>query len=147
MKAMKFIAIVMAMLVLPLASSKAQFKTSENKQAFEHNVVTKPYEFQSTSTMAGSGSHLPLSVRNGLTIGADSPDDYSSSVVTHGPRRIGGSGSGTDGNEAEESHDPQETPVGDGMWVLLLMAMCYAFGKWRYQMMWRIMARRSSGEE
>jgi hypothetical protein len=132
MKAMKFLTIVMVMLMLPLASSKAQFKTSENKQAFEHNVVTKPYEFQSTSTMAGSGSHLPLSVRNGLTIGADSPDDYSSSVVTHGPRRISGSGSDTGGNEAEESHDPQETPVGDGMWVLLILAAGYAwYRKWR----------------
>ena len=37
--------------------------------------------------------------------------------------------------------------AGCWMWVLLLMAMCYAFGKWRYQMTWRIMARRSSGEE
>lgn len=138
MKAMKFIAIVMAMLVLPLASSKAQFKTSENKQAFEHKVATKPYEFQSTSTMAGSGSSLPISARNGFTVGADSPEDNnSSSDGRPGQRRIGGSGSGTGGNEAEENTDPQETPVGDGMWVLLLLAAGFAFGKWRYQMMLR----------
>jgi len=125
MKAMKFITIVMVMLMLPLASSKAQFKTSENKQAFEHQVATEQFEFQSTSTMAGSGSNLPIAARNGLKIGANSPDDYSSNEA-HGPRRIGGSGSGTEGNDAEESHDPQETPVGDGMWVLLLMAVGYA---------------------
>ena len=146
MKAMKFITIVMVMLMLPLASSKAQFKTNENKQAFEHQDATQQFEFQSTSTMAGSGSSLPIAARNGLTVGANSPDDYSSNGA-HGPRRIGGSGSGTGGNEAEESHDPQETPVGEGMWVMMLLAMCYAFGKWRYQMTWRIMARRSSGEE
>ena len=126
MKAMKFLTIVMVMLMLPLASSKAQFKTSENKQAFEHKVATKPYEFQSTSTMAGSGSSLPLSARNGFTVGADSPEDNSSSTgAARGPRRISGSGSSTEGNEAEESHDPQETPIGDGMWVMLLMAAGY----------------------
>jgi hypothetical protein len=132
MNAMKNILIVMTMLVLPLVSSKAQFKTSENKQAFEHHVATEQFEFQSTSTMAGSGSTLPIAARNGLTIGANSPDDYSSSGGAHGPRRIGGSGSGTGGNEAEESHDPQETPVGDGVWVMMLLAVGYAwYRKWR----------------
>ena len=132
MKAMKILAIVMVMLMLPFASSKAQFKTSENKQAFEHQDATQQFEFHSTSTMAGSGSSLPIAARNGLTIGANSPDDYSSSGGAHGPRRIGGSGSGTDGNEAEESHDPQETPIGEGMWVLLMMAVGYVgYRKWR----------------
>ena len=126
MKAMKFIAIVMAMLVLPLASSKAQFMTSENKQAFSHHDATKAYEFQSTSTMAGSGSSLPISARDGFTVGANSPEDNnSSSDGRPGPRRIGGSGSGTGGNEAEENDDPQETPIGDGMWVMMLLALTY----------------------
>lgn len=126
MNAMKNILIVMTMLVLPLVSSNAQFKTSENKQAFEHQVATEQFEFQSTSTMAGSGSTLPIAARNGLTIGANSPEDDPSTYVTRRPRRIGGSGSDTEGNEAEESHDPQETPVGDGMWVMMLLAVWYA---------------------
>ena len=134
MKAMKFITIVMVMLMLPLASSKAQFKTSENKQAFSHHDATKAYEFQSTSTMAGSGSNLPISARNGFTVGANSPEDNnSSSDGRPGPRRIGGSGSGTGGNEAEESHDPQETPIGSGVW--LLMALAFGYGVYRKRKM------------
>ena len=126
MKAMKIIAIVMVMLMLPLASSKAQFKTSANKQAFENSISAEHFEFRSTSTMACSGSNLPLAARNAYTVGADSPEDNSSSGWARGPRRIGGSGSSTGGNEAEESHDPQETPVGDGTWVMLVMAMGFA---------------------
>ena len=137
------------MSVTAQAQPRAQFKTSENKTAFEHQVGKAHFEFYSTSAMTGSGSSLPLAARNGLTIGANTPDDNMPSGGVRGPRRAKAEDDPFGGQTIDDTSDPLEpgTPVGDGVWVLLLMALSYAFGKWRYQVMWRIMARRSSGEE
>ena len=129
----------MTMVLLPLASanaqlsssqqktkSQAQFKTAEDKQAFEYKDATKPYEFHSTSALAGSGSSLPIAAQSGVVISGNTPGENSSAGVHGGIRRIGGSGSGTGGNGAEENEDPQETPIGDGMWVLAILAAAYA---------------------
>lgn len=105
--------------------SQAQFKTSENKQAFDYQVGKTHFEFYSTSTMTGSGSSLPISARNGLTIGANAPDDnVSANVSSRGPRRAK-----MDEDEEIDINTPgqggSQAPVGEGMWVLLLMAAGY----------------------
>ncbi len=124
MKALKSLLICLSLLTLPFASLKAEYSShkSENVQfPFAQSVKVEQYEFYSTtSTLMSSGSALPIAARNGFVNG--SSDEESS---YYGPRRIGGSGSGTGGNEAEENDDPQETPVGDGLWALLLMAAGY----------------------
>ena len=125
MKALKSLLICLSLLTLPFASLKAELssRTSEDvRLPFAQSVRLEQYKFYTTkSTLMSSGSALPIAARNGF-INGSSDEDASS---YYGPRRIGGSGSGTGGNEAEENDDPQETPIGDGVWALLLMAAGY----------------------
>ena len=125
MKTIKSLLICLSLLTLPFASLKAELssRTSEDvRLPFAQSVRLEQYKFYTTtSTLMSSGSALPIAARNGF-INGSSDEDASS---YYGPRRIGGSGSGTGGNEAEENDDPQETPIGDGLWALLLMAAGY----------------------
>ena len=125
MKAIKSLLICLSLLTLPFASLKAELssRTSEDvRLPFAQSVRLEQYKFYTTtSTLMSSGSALPIAARNGF-INGSSDEDASS---YYGPRRIGGSGSGTGGNEAEENDDPQETPIGDGVWAMLVMAAGY----------------------
>lgn len=80
---------------------------------------------QSTSVMAGSGSALPQAAATGTVVTGSTPGTFSSSSVHGGIRRIGGSGSGTGGNEAQENENPYETPIGDAVWPLMVLACAY----------------------
>ena len=99
----------------------AKFKTSEDKEAFEHIDATKPYEFQSTSTMSGSGSSLPIAARNGKSVEND--------TQTPNPKQP---------RKAPPITGGDDMPVGDGVWVLLLMAAGYA--GWMMRREWRSMS-------
>jgi hypothetical protein len=68
------------------------------------------------SAMMRSGSTLPMAAVSGV---------YTTENHSRGPRRIGGSGSGTGGNEAEETTDPFEDPLGDAILPLLMMALAF----------------------
>ena len=135
MKAMKMIFVELILLVLPFATMNAQFASrSYGQSAYSQQTEVRQYEFQTTSSLIGSGSSLPNAAQSGVVMSGNAlGDNYSASYTPSGRRRIGGSGSGTGGNEAEENEDPQETPIGDGMWVLLFLAIGYiAFGKLRF---------------
>lgn len=143
MKALKKILAGIILLMLPFVKVVAQ----QASHTYQRLPFTQPaecaqYEFHTTSALHGSGSSLPNAAQNGVVMSGSTLDAGSSGGLHGGIRRIGGSGSGTGGNEAEENEDPQETPIGDGMWVLMLLAAGY--GAW---MMRRIRARRNSGEE
>ena len=135
MKTLRYLLMVMVVAIASVtaqAQPRAQFKTSENKAAFEHQVGKAHFEFYSTSTMMESGSRLPLAARNGLTIGANTPDDNTPSGGVSGPRRA--KMDDFDDDDISGTGKPQEpgSPVGEGMWVLLLMAMGYVgYRKWR----------------
>ena len=103
---------------------EAKFKTSEDKEAFEHIDATKPYEFQSTSTMSGSGSTLPIAARNGMSAENDNQ--------TPNPKQP---------RKAPPITGGDDMPVGDGVWVMMMLALGYA--GW---MMRRVRACRSRGE-
>ena len=128
MKTMKMIFVELILLVLPFATLNAQFASrSYGQSAYSQQTEVKQYEFQTTSSLVGSGSSLPNAAQSGVVMSGNAPgENYSASYTPSGRRRIGGSGSGNEGNEAEENEDPQETPIGDGMWVLLFLAMAYA---------------------
>ena len=85
---------------------------------------------QSTSTMVTTGTTLPFAAAEGTYVTGSTPGTYSPAGRPGNIRKIGGSGSGTGGNEAEESKDPFETPIGDAVWPLLALAAAFAFGKW-----------------
>lgn len=108
MKTLQYLLIICTLTIATAAFSQAKFKTAEDKEAFEHINVTEPYEFKSTSTMSGSGSNLPIAARNSAM-----PD---SNEQAQSPRRP---------YKAPPITGGEDMPVGDGMWVLLLMAMLF----------------------
>ena len=112
MKALRYLLMVVAM--VSVLSVKAQ-----------STAQLPELQMQSTSVMAGSGSALPQAAATGTVVTGSTPGTFSSSSVHGGIRRIGGSGSGTGGNEAQENENPWETPLGDVFWPLMLMAVGY----------------------
>ena len=128
MKALRYLLIAMVV-VLASVTAQAQlttpFKNSQNQPVFNQQAKTG-YAFYTTSILMESGSNLPIAARNGFTVGADSPDDNlpSGRVGGRNPRRAIGDGD-DDIPVPGDNEDPNATPVGDGMWVMLLLALGY----------------------
>lgn len=112
MKALRYLLIAMV-LVLATMSAQAQFAQQDNQD----------YQFRSTSTLVGSGSSLPNAAQSGVVVGSTFPGDNSSSNGRKPRRSIG------DGDDdipvPGDNEDPNATPVGDGVWALLLLALAY----------------------
>ena len=118
MKSMRYLLIVMMLSVASVMFAAAQ------------NLAQQPQaEMKSTSGMMYSGSTLPSAAASGaVTTGSKLGTYNPAGTATEGPsgrRKIGGSGSGTGGNEAEENENPYETPLGDAGWALMLLALAY----------------------
>ncbi len=107
------------------AEYTAQFKNSQNKPAFSSQQATTTYAVYTTSTLMESGSSLPMAARNGVTIGASTPNDDTPAYAPGrgGLRRDVGGGTPAEDDDPDAPNEPY--PVGDGMWVLLLMATGY----------------------
>ena len=122
MKTFRYLLVVLIVLLAPLPI-KAQFSPT----TYTNSVLTRnDYQFRSTSTMASSGSQLPLAAVSGTTTAGNCPAAYASAYVSR-PRRIGE-------DEGFDEHDSDENepelpgnpfPVGEGTWVLLLLAAAY----------------------
>ena len=98
--------------VLASVTARAQFAQNSNTE----------YQFRSTSTMTRSGSTLPNAAVTGITTADES--------IAYAParplRRDVGGGSTTE-DEDPDPEDPEEPfPVGDGVWMLMLLAAGYA---------------------
>ena len=144
MKTLRYLLIAM---VIGLASASVQAQVKQSKQNGKteyqfHSTSTRMNSSSSsalvgsrtTSTLMGdgqisslmtSGSRLPIAARNGVIVGASSPDDGTPAYTPHRARKD----VGDDGfEEGEEEPDPLDEPypVGDGVWVLMVMAFGYA---------------------
>ena len=73
------------------------------------------FEFQSTSSMLGSGSQLPSAAQTGVSLAETEPNRAPSRP---GPRRVN-----SDGGYADPDY---ETNIGDALWPLLALAAAYA---------------------
>lgn len=126
MKATKIITILVSLICVLNVAQAATFGTTPQAQRpgtpFSNSYTQMPTATMGStgSTMMRSGSTLPMAAVSGV---------YTTDNHSRGPRRIGGSGSGTGGNEAEETTDPQEDPIGDA--VLPLMLFIGAYFIWR----------------
>ena len=134
MKALRYLLMVV---IVALASVTAQaqlttpFKNSENKPAFSQQATTT-YAVYTTSTLMESGSSLPMAARNGVTIGASTPnDDTPAYAPGRGGLRRDVGGGGTTEDEDDPDIPVEPNPIGDGMWVLLLLAAGFAAYKTR----------------
>lgn len=106
MKALRYLLMVM-IVALVSVTVEAQFAPIDTE-----------YQWQSTSVMIGSGSALPQAAIDGAST---TDGDDASSSPKGGIRRIGGNTSGG----SDDREDPLYTPLGDGMWVMMVMAVGY----------------------
>lgn len=109
MKAMKQILIVIGL--ISVLTISAQTIT-------EYPVA----QMHSTSTMVGSGSTLPNAASSGF-ISADDNLNSSSNNTPRGPRRAKGE---DDDTPPADPNGPNETPLGDAVIPLLLLAVGYS---------------------
>lgn len=110
MKAMKFI-----LIVLGLASV-----LSLSAQVFAEQPTV---QMHSTSAMMSSGSELPQAAVTGTYTTYSSGSGSSSGYVPTGPQR----GADTGDTNPDDPHGPNEYPLGDTPWLLmLLLALGYA---------------------
>lgn len=75
------------------------------------------FEFQSTSSMLGSGSQLPSAAQTGVSLAETEPNKAPSRP---GPRRVN-----SDGGYADPDYETKD-PIGDALWPLLALATVYA---------------------
>ena len=112
MKTLRYLLITFAvMMSMHIANATAQ------------SLATEPqYGFQSTSSMAGSGSTLPQAAAEGAYTTCDEGSGIARNNNS-GIRRWGDEGgSGEPGDRPE----PYESPIGEGIWALLALAAGYA---------------------
>lgn len=118
MKTLRYLLMICTLTIAAVAFGQAKFKTAEDKEAFDYQVGKSYFDFYTTSTMMESGSKLPIAARNGLTINSAVDEDLLAEAQAIRRSRKGGIGPTTP--------DDDPTPVGEGMWVLLMMAAGYA---------------------
>ena len=80
-------------------------------------------QMQSTSSMVGSGSTLPQAVQCGAHTTYDGEQARNGDIA----HRIGNTGGSDPG--PEDPDDPWATPIGDGMWAMMLFACAYLISR------------------
>ena len=146
MKTLRYLLIAMV-IGLASASMQAQVKQSKQSEKVEYqfhstssqvNNTSSSVMGKTTSTLMGdgqisslmtSGSRLPIAARNGVIVGSTSPDDNTSNGGAGRPGlRRGKKDDNPFGDDnVGGTDDPQEpgTPIGDGMWVLMVLATVF----------------------
>ena len=113
---MKIVLLMAAVFALPVM---AQWNAIAPLQTA--NASAPVMAFQSTSTLHTSGSAYSTNpmLNDDGTATYEGEDAFSATSLS-GPRRV-----------APVTPDDDPTPLGDGMWALLIMTSAYVFGKWR----------------
>lgn len=120
MKAFRYLLIV-AMTIVALAVN-AQYRSEQPQTVFR----------STSSGLVSSGSTIPQAAQTGVVFAGSTPYAKSPTYIP-GPRRIGESGGWADEDDTEgerDSSDPnlpvEPSPIGDGTWILMLLAIGYA---------------------
>ena len=117
-----WLAVIVILAMMPIVVSAVEYKNSykpagiSNQRSASVQVVAPTTVFQSTSTLTGSGSALsatPMLNADG-TVSAPS-----------GPRRDPVTPPNPDAGEDEKEGDDGNTPIGDAVLPLLLLALAY----------------------
>jgi len=109
MKALRYLLIAFAAMIV----------MSVNAQSLAQQPST---QFQSTSSLVGSGTTLPMAAENGAytTYETGGPvRDNTSGIRTAGPGQTGGDG-------PDDREDPYGNPIGDAAIPLALCALAFA---------------------
>ena len=117
MKALRYLLVAIALMLasLPVGAQYTQVNSLSGCTTF--GQTDRQYNFRSTSPML-KADEASLTAPLFGAASADKPTPATAS----GPRR----------SRPDDWEAPQENPIGDGMWVMLLLAFGYAFGKLRH---------------
>ena len=117
MKALRFLLIAIVMLSFLSASAQGLAQRPQT-------------EFRSTSVMVGTGSSLPQAAQTGAVVTGSTPGTYSPATPGH-VRRAKQDDDLFDDDDISGTDNPLEpgTPIGDGLWALMLLAGAFAFGR------------------
>ena len=115
MKVLRYLLMVIALLSVMSASA----------HMFDKQWGQKPViEMRSTSAMAYSGSTLPQAAATGVTLATVA--DVETSTRPYHPGRIRRAADEEEGDTPPVNpHGPNEDPLGDVLWPLMLMALAY----------------------
>ncbi len=80
---------------------------------------------QSTSTMVTTGTTLPFAAAEGTYVTGSTPGTYSPAGGHPGHIRKGASEEDGGDTPPSDPQGPNENPIGDGLWVLILAAAVY----------------------
>lgn len=83
-------------------------------------------QMQSTSVMAGTGSTLPQAAQSGAVVTGNTPGTYSPASGRPGHIRRAASDEDEGDTPPADPQGPNEDPIGDAMWPLLMLAAAYA---------------------
>ncbi|MBQ6977637.1 MAG: hypothetical protein IJQ18_03270 [Paludibacteraceae bacterium] len=100
---------------------------SVSAHTFDKQWGQKPViEMRSTSAMAYSGSTLPQAAATGVTLATVADVESSTSTRPYHPGRIRRASDEEEGDTPPVNpHGPNEDPLGDVLWPLMLMALAY----------------------
>ena len=83
-------------------------------------------KMQSTSTMVTTGTTLPFAAADGIYVTGSTPGTYTP-AASHRPGHIRKSVDDEDEGEKPSGwDDPMKDPIGDGLWVLMLLAIAFS---------------------
>jgi len=137
MKALRYLLITIVILTVPMVTIMAQHQKQQTQQ-ISGQVQSTSYDFRSTSSMPSSGSTLAISALSGVTLSGNAPgDDTPADGIGHPgkPRRATMEDDPFGGGDIGDINKPEEpgTPVGDGVWVMMLMAMLFGGVKYLHR--------------
>lgn len=112
MKTMNKILLVVAIVIVSVVSMDAQYLAEQPSMGF-----------QSTSAMVGSGSTFQT---GGEFVSADMYYDNATGSHRGSARRVSHPGSEEGGPDSGDPSNPFGDPIGEGLWVLMVMAAGYA---------------------
>ena len=118
MKTLRYllIAIVVMLTALPAGAQYSKVNSVAGCTTFEQTELQ--YQFQSTSAMLTTDTKLGMSEDGAFTTGISTGKPLSFT----GPHRAPGEG---DTPPSTDPKGPNENPIGDGVWAMLLMAAGY----------------------
>lgn len=121
MKALRYLLIV-AMTVIAI-SVNAQYRSQQPQVVFR----------STSSGLVSSGSTLPQAAQTGVVFTGSTPYSKTTPYIP-GRRKVGESGGWADEDDTEgegDSGNPilpvEPSPIGDGTWILMVLAIGYAF--------------------
>ena len=128
MKTLRYLLIVSLMIVIPTVSVMAEYASLHRQNTYSQ-TQSSPNEFRSTSTMQSSGATISFAAQSGVVLSGSTPgNDVPADDIGHpGHSRRAKQEDPWGGGDIGDIDKPLEpgTPIGDGIWVTLLMAMLF----------------------